>query len=115
MFISTGGKNFFANYELKRHIAHTHNQSKEYKCEQCDKAYGYSHLLKRHISEVHEEINVKHPCDKCDKVLIFISSVIANASCYESQIKFGFWKTENNKKVGLHELPNSWNYVIFFS
>ena len=72
MFISTGGKNFFANYELKRHIAHTHNQSKEYKCEQCDKAYGYSHLLKRHISEVHEEINVKHPCDKCDKVLIFI-------------------------------------------
>ena len=78
-FIPTGGKNFFANYELKRHIAHTHNQSKEYKCDQCDKAYGYSHLLKRHISEVHEEINIKHPCDKCDKVwnfTIFILKII---------------------------------------
>ena len=43
-----------------------HEGHRDYKCNSCGKAFGYSQDLKIHIHTVHEG-HRDHKCDSCDK------------------------------------------------
>ena len=39
---------------MRKHVESVHEGLKQYKCQQCDKAFGDDGNLKRHIKSVHE-------------------------------------------------------------
>ena len=89
-FILTGGKNFFDNFELKRHIsdAHTHNQSKEYKCDQCIKAFNFKQNLHRHIRLIHENKKYIYECQACTKIFKSQAGLYRHVQSIHEERKF---------------------------
>ena len=47
------GKKFTVAKSLTRHISVIHEQVKQFKCDNCDKAFGQKHHLDRHMKFVH--------------------------------------------------------------
>jgi len=60
-------RSFTSNHNVKRHIAHVHeeNKPKPFKCSLCDSSFGSRGALKLHIDSVHEK---KKPfkCSQCE-------------------------------------------------
>ncbi len=56
------GKTFLRSYNLKAHVAHTHQTERPYLCNQCGSAYAFKYELNRHMQK-HGE--ARFVCDTC--------------------------------------------------
>ena len=65
-FIFIGGKLFRCKKYLREHIDCVHHDRKDYKCDQCGRAFSQSGTLKTHIRCVHEG-QKDHHCHLCGR------------------------------------------------
>ena len=57
---------------LMEHVKIHHEQTKDYNCNYCGKAYALEKYLKCHVEKVHERKNLEeHQCNQCDKTFDF--------------------------------------------
>jgi hypothetical protein len=55
---------FKKSYDLRRHMQ-THLENKQFQCGKCEKSYGRSCNLKRHVDKIHEGISATFECTDC--------------------------------------------------
>ena len=65
----SGGKSFSLAHHLRRHIHTVHEGHKDYKCEDCKKAFARSEDLEEHLHIVHDGYK-DHKCEFCGKSFV---------------------------------------------
>ena len=56
---------------LEQHMQ-MHTEEREYKCDQCPKAFNWKSNLIRH--QMSHDINKRYECENCDKVLVSLAT-----------------------------------------
>ena len=55
--------------DQKIHISCDHGRFRNYKCDLCDKAFGFKGPLKHHIKTEHEGLKI-HKCHMCGRTFV---------------------------------------------
>ena len=76
---------------LRRHVSVRHEGKRAYKCDNCNKQFGYHHSLKNHFETTHNDLKLE--CSMCNSIFTSTKSLSFHIGKYHDSIGLEYEKT----------------------